>query len=185
MGIHQLSVNHDERQDRLLWRVNTQEGEEFRFWLTRRMTTRLLPAIEHAVGTLETQRTGIVSADAPTRQMVSEMQREAFMQKADFKTPYAQPPAAKLPLGEQPLLITDAQMSVILPQMLQLVLQDKSQMPERQCQLQMPVQLVHGLIHLTQQALAKANWGIQASKENTPPAHEFSGDASAGGGYAH
>jgi hypothetical protein len=37
MNIHQLSVNHDERQDRLLLRLNTQDLKEFRFWLTRRM----------------------------------------------------------------------------------------------------------------------------------------------------
>jgi hypothetical protein len=48
MNIHQLSVNHDERQDRLLLRLNTQDQQEFRFWLTRRMTLRLMPAIEQS-----------------------------------------------------------------------------------------------------------------------------------------
>ena len=46
MNIHQLSVHHEERQDRLLLRLNTKDQQEFRFWLTRRMTLRLLPAIE-------------------------------------------------------------------------------------------------------------------------------------------
>lgn len=113
MGIHQLSVLHDERQDRLLLRVNTQEGEEFRFWLTRRMVARLLPAVEQAVGKLESQRSGVLAPDAPTRQMLTDMQREAFMQQADFKTPYAPPPGMRLPLGEQPLLVTDVQISVL------------------------------------------------------------------------
>lgn len=164
MGIHQLSVNHDERQDRLLLRVNTQEGEEFQFWLTRRMVARLLPAIENAIGTLETQRSGVLVADAPTRQMLTEMQREAFVQQADFKTPYTAPQSAQLPLGELPLLVTDVQLSVLPQPLLQLVLQDHSQPPGRQCQLQLVPQLVHGLLHLTQQAMAKADWGLGAAQ---------------------
>ena len=47
MHIHQLNVSHVERQDRLLLRLNTQTAEEFRFWLTRRMTLRLTQALEH------------------------------------------------------------------------------------------------------------------------------------------
>lgn len=163
MGIHQLSVNHDERQDRLLLRVNTQEGEEFRFWLTRRMVARLLPALEHAVGTLESQRSGVLAPDASTRQMLTEMQREAFVQHADFKTPYAAAQNAQLPLGEWPLLVTDAQLSVLPQQMLQVVLQDHSQMPGRQCQLQLAAQLVHGLLHLARQAVDKAEWRLDTA----------------------
>jgi len=165
MGIHQLSVLHDERQDRLLLRVNTQEGEEFRFWLTRRMVARLLPAVEQAVGKLESQRSGVLAPDAPTRQMLTDMQREAFMQQADFKTPYAPPPGMRLPLGEQPLLVTDVQISVLPEQALQLVLQDHSQGAARQCQLHLPAPLVHGLLHLTHQASAKADWALGALAE--------------------
>ena len=168
MGIHQLSVNHDERQDRLLLRVNTQEGEEFRFWLTRRMVTRLLPAVEQAVGKLESLRSGVLAPDAPTRQLLTDMQREAFMQQADFKTPYAPPLGGQLPLGELPLLVTDAQISVLPQQALQLVLQDHSQGAARQCQLNLPAPLVHGLVHLTRQATAKADWALNVEAE--PPA---------------
>ncbi len=180
MGIHQLSVHHDERQDRLLLRVNTQEGEEFRFWLTRRLSARLLPAIEQAVGKLESQRSGVIAPDGPTRQMLTEMQREAFMQQADFKTPYAPPPGMQLPLGKQPLLVTDAQISVLPQQALQLVLQDHSQGMARQCQLHLPAPLVHGLLHLAQQAIAKADWALGA-----PAAPTTEAPAQASPSYAH
>ena len=53
MNIHQLNVSHNDRQDRLLLRVNTQTAEEFRFWLTRRLTLRLLPALQQALGRME------------------------------------------------------------------------------------------------------------------------------------
>ena len=42
MNIHQMSVQYDERQDRLSLRVSNQDNQEFRLWLTRAMTLRLL-----------------------------------------------------------------------------------------------------------------------------------------------
>ena len=55
MNIHQMSVNYAERDDRLLLRVNTQDGQEFRLWLTRRMTGRLLPHLQACVVQIETR----------------------------------------------------------------------------------------------------------------------------------
>ncbi|MBM3386656.1 MAG: hypothetical protein FJY36_03180 [Betaproteobacteria bacterium] len=183
MGIHQLSVHHDERQDRLLLRLNTQAGEEFRFWLTRRMAARLLPAIEQAIATLESQRSGMLGADAPARQMLTEMQREAFVQQADFNTPFSAAPNALLPLGELPLLVTDVQLSVLPQALLQLVLQDHSQPQGRHCQLQLPAQLVHGLLHLSRQAVFKAEWGLGA--DTTAPLDPAEPVASPETRYAH
>ncbi len=182
MGIHQLSVFHDERQDRLLWRISTQVGEEFRFWLTRRMSARLLPAIEQALARLDSQRSGLVAPDPATRHMLSDMQHQAFMQQADFQTPYAAPENAQGPLGEWPLLVTDAQLTV-QPAALRLQLQDHSQAPVRQCELQLPPELVHGLLHLSRQAVARADWALEGPA--TPPLEETPAPPAAGRSYAH
>jgi hypothetical protein len=184
MGIHQLSVSHDERQDRLLLRVNTQEGEEFRFWFTRRMVARLLPAIEQVIGTLESQRSGVTSTHPQTRQLLTEMQREAFVQQADFKTPYAAQ-SHHLPLGELPLLVTDVQLSLLPQQLLQVLLQDHSQEPGRQCQLQLAPELVHGLLHLSHQAVAKAEWGLLPGPAGSSAEKTASQAGPANPGYAH
>jgi hypothetical protein len=46
MGIHELSVVYDEVHDRLLWRINTHEAQEYRFWMTRRLILRLMPHLK-------------------------------------------------------------------------------------------------------------------------------------------
>ena len=46
MNIHQLSLNHDVLQDRLLLRINTTAKEELRIWLTRRLALGLQPHLE-------------------------------------------------------------------------------------------------------------------------------------------
>ena len=142
MNIHQLSVNHDERQDRLLLRLNTQDQQEFRFWLTRRMTLRLMPAIEQSAVRLEAVQPGVAVTDA---------------------TPFENR-ATQWPLGAEPMLITDAHLTIKPSGALEIAFEDKSDPAQaRACQLNLQVSLVHGLLHLIQQASEKAEWGVVGS----------------------
>ena len=159
MNIHQLSVHHDERQDRLLLRLNTQELQEFRFWLTRRMTLRLMPAIEQSAKRLEAAQPGVAATDAPSQHLLTELKRDAFLKKADFATPFDNR-ANQWPLGSDPLLITDAHLSIKPGGALEISFEDKSNPANaRSCQLNLQVSLVHGMVHLIQQASEKAEWG--------------------------
>ncbi len=160
MNIHQLSVSYDERQDRLLLRLNTADRQEFRFWLTRRMGLRLLPAIEQSVLRMEANQPGVAAPDSTSQKMLTELKRDAFLQKADFATPF-EDQATHRPLGDEPLLITDAQLTLQTGGGLLITFQEKS--PDGQmksCQLNLQTSLVHGLVHLVQQALVKADWGL-------------------------
>ena len=162
MQIHQFNVSHNERQDRLLLRVNTQTQEEFRFWLTRRLALRLVPVLEQSVGRLESSQPQMVAHDQASQQILTDLKRDAFMQDADFDTPYSGQ-ARLLPLGEEPMLVTDVELK-LQGSGVQLTLQDKGAPagPAQHCQLNLPPSLLHGLIHLLQQAVAKAQWQTAA-----------------------
>jgi hypothetical protein len=41
MTIHQMQIRPDEQEDRLMLRLSTTEGAEFRFWLTRTFVKKL------------------------------------------------------------------------------------------------------------------------------------------------
>lgn len=170
MNIHQLNVSHNDRHDRLLLRVNTQTAEEFRFWLTRRLTLRLLPALQQTVGRMESQPPQTVAPDPASQQLLTEFKRDAFLQQADFKTPYTEQPQ-QLPLGDEPMLVTDVQLQWQASG-IQVTLQDKG-LPgglAQTCQLQLQKDLVHGLIHLIQQAMDKAEWQSVAANASAAPA---------------
>ncbi len=163
MNIHQLSVSYEERQDRLLLRLNTQDHQEFRFWLTRRMSLRLLPAIDQSVARLEASQPGVAAPDTTSQKMLTELKRDAFLQKADFSTPF-EAKAERKPLGEEPLLITDAQLSLQANGGLLITFQEKSaEGAVKSCQLNLQASLVHGLIQLIQQALVKADWALAST----------------------
>lgn len=162
MQIHQFNVSYNDRQDRLLLRVNTQSGQEYRFWLTRRLTLRLVPALQQTVGRLEASQPQTVAHDPGSRQILTELKREAFLQKADFETPYTNQ-ARQLPLGEAPMLVTDVHLQ-FQGAGVQVLLQDKDSGPGgvQSCRLHLAPTLLHGLIHLLQKASAKALWPTAA-----------------------
>lgn len=165
MHIHQLSVSHDDRQDRLLLRLNTQNAQEYRFWLTRRMALRLLPAMDQSLVRLEAAQPGVAAADPSAQQMLTEIKRDAFLQTADFATPYVAQ-AQQLPLGPEPLLVTDAQLSLQPNGSLQVVFQQKNGDAVQSCHLNLQSPLVHGFIHLVRQTMAKADWGLAETTKN-------------------
>ena len=111
MNIHQMSVQYDERQDRLSLRVSNQDNQEFRLWLTRAMTLRLLPHLQASVVRLEARDPQVMATDTTAQQMLADLKREKFLAKADFSTPFVSE-NRKLPLGETPMLVTDVQLNL-------------------------------------------------------------------------
>lgn len=159
MNIHQLSVQHDERQDRLLLRLNTLDQKEFRFWLTRRLTMRLMPVVQQSAARLEAAQPGVAATDARSQNLLSQFRRDAFLEKADFATPFENQ-AQQWPLGPEPMLITEAHLSIQPGGSLDVTFEDKSAGdPVRACTLRLTIELVHGMLHLMSQAFEKAQWG--------------------------
>jgi hypothetical protein len=161
-----------------LLRLNTQDRQEFRFWLTRRMSLRLFPAIDQSVLRMEASQPGVAAPDTTSQKMLTELKRDAFLAKADFSTPFDSA-AEHRPLGEEPLLITDAQLSLQTGGGLLVTFQEKSSnAPVKSCQLNLQASLVHGWVHLMQQALSKADWGFGAPETapvfdaSSPPTQE-------------
>ena len=183
MHIHQLNVSHNERQDRLLLRVNTQTAHEFRFWLTRRLVLRLMPVLQQTVGRMESSTPQTVAPDTASQQILTELKRDAFLQKADFQTPYAEQ-TQQLPLGDEPMLVTEVQLQWQGDSVL-LTLQDQGVAAgqHRSCQLKLQASLLHGLIHLLLQAMTSAEWPTMAAASEVLPAQTANAPPTTG--YRH
>ena len=163
MNIHQLSVTYLPEQDRILARINTTAGEEMRLWLTRRLMLGLWPLLsrlmtEHLLK-LEAAGTSLEAADAELKKMLADFRKEEFLQNADFDTPY-QEDDKRLPLGEEPLLITDVDASPLPSGRLRLSFNERppSESDPRSFQMEMEPKLMQGLMHLLEQALAQSQW---------------------------
>jgi hypothetical protein len=92
--------------------------------------------------------------------MLADFRKEEFLQHADFDTPY-QEGEARLPLGEEPLLVTDVDATPLATGPLQLNFNERPPTgadKPRSYQMEMQPRLMQGLMHLLDQALLQSGW---------------------------
>ena len=194
MNIHQLSVNYIQEHDRILVRINTTAQAELRLWFTRRLTLSMLPMVQKVVAQWVAKQETIKSpltmpaatADAQTQAMLADFKREESIQKSDFQTPYVAPNA--LPLGAEPLLVTEVSVTPLPSGQLQLSFNEKlpqdngqSRPNPRGFRVALEQKLVHGFVHLLQKALDTSQWaGTSLAATAAEPA--LPGEGNLGGG---
>lgn len=174
MQIHQVSVTYQAEQDRMLLRVSSTGGEEMRLWLTRRLMVGLWPMLTR----LQTEQllrsepgaAGMDLTDQELRRMLTDFRKEEFLQKADFDTPYQD--RENLPLGSEPLLVTDIDASPLPSGRLRLSFNERASVAggdkARGFQLEMDQRLMQGMMHLLEQSLARAQWREPFSAPTAP-----------------
>ncbi|MDB5753159.1 MAG: hypothetical protein JWP65_3580 [Ramlibacter sp.] len=165
MQIHQMSVTYLPEQDRILMRINTTDGEEMRMWLTRRLMVGLWPLLtklltEHLLK-LESAGASLAGANPELKKMLADFRKEEFLQHADFDTPYKEGQAS-LPLGEEPLLVTDVDATPLANGPLKLNFNERTpssgDSKPRSFQMEMQPKLMQGLMHLLDQAMLQSQW---------------------------
>ena len=106
MRLHQLKVEYDAEQDRLVMLVATSEAMELRLALTRRFVKLLWPLLvklaEEASPRIRTQ------PNPEARKALLNIEHEQAVSKANFAKPYDDS-ARATPLGAEPLLLARIQ----------------------------------------------------------------------------
>jgi hypothetical protein len=106
MRLHQLKIDYEAEQDRLLMLVSASDGVEVRLALTRRFVKLLWPLLvklaEEASPRIRTQ------ANPEARKALLGIEHAQAVARADFSKSYDEKPRAT-PLGEAPLLLARIQ----------------------------------------------------------------------------
>ena len=154
MRLHQIRVEYDAEQDRLLMRVSTSTSEEALLWLTRRCVVRLWPLL---LGFAEAEpEIAARAVDPLAKRALFEFQHEKALRQATFTKAYEEQPRAR-PLGDSPLLVSrlqrrkadDGRMVLgLLPAEGQGIF------------LTLDAPLLHGFMKLLQRTVEKAEWGF-------------------------
>ena len=167
MRLHQLKVDYDPEQDRLVMLVSTSDQVEVRLALTRRFVKLLWPLLvklaEEVSPKIRTQ------ASSEARKALLGMEHEHAVQRADFSKPYDAAPRA-MPLGEAPLLLARIQTG-----------RDRNGQPVvamhpadgQGVTLTFDSVLLHSVCRLLQAAVKKSDWDMElklpgAERAETP-----------------
>ena len=184
MNIHQLSVNYLQEHDRILVRINTTESAELRLWFTRRLTLGLAPILGKIVAEHVAKQEAIKSpyisptatADPATQQMLADFKKHEHLQKSDFETPF-KADITQLPLGAEPLLVTEVNMTPQASGQMQLVFSEKlpDAVKPRSFQIALEPKLTHGFIHLLDKAIEVSMWreNVTVLAGNAAPDNEL------------
>jgi hypothetical protein len=163
MRLHQIKVDYDAGEDRLLMQLSTSEASEVRLWLTRRFVKLLWPLLvklaEEASPRIRTQ------ASAEARRALLGLEHEEAVQRADFTKPY-DASEREMPLGKAPLLLARIQTG-----------RDRKGQPvvalhpaEGQgVTLTFDSVLLHSLCRLLQAAVKKSDWDMELKLPGTEP----------------
>ena len=171
MNIHQLSVSYLHEQDRILVRINSVDAQEIRLWLTRRLCLGWAPVLRDTLDTKppsKTTSTHASSDDSDSSQSpawVGEFQRLQNLKDSDFTTPFKSD-AQSWPLGSEPLLVTTVHIAPSKDSGLELRFEESlSANPEqdRGFQAALAPKLLHGFMHLLEQALEVSEWEHQGT----------------------
>ncbi|PIT75128.1 hypothetical protein [Limnohabitans sp. JirII-31] len=167
MGIKQFNGEWVSQEDRVLFRFNTHENEEFCVWLTRRMVQGVLQGAQQlTLKSLEKTHSPEVA------QVVQAFQQQSVAQQVKFSQSYE--PATQKPLGEQPLLVKGLVMNLVEDQT-----QIEFQLVNGQSvNLSLVPHVLQVMVTLLNKLQQTAGWGVgldalepSAEPVATPPSH--------------
>lgn len=101
--LHQLNIEFQAAEDRLVLKANTTDKQEMRLWLTRRFTKQLWDSLQQILQ----QSPELVKqqADPETRKAMLAFEQEKSVKREQFEKDY-EDEAEGFPLGEAPVLLT-------------------------------------------------------------------------------
>jgi hypothetical protein len=110
MSIKQFNAAYLANEDRILFRFNTQNQEEYRFWFTRRVTLFILAATSHLLAKKLEQTHSPDAAKA-----LNQFEKDAILEAAINENSQSQAYEAGLnfPLGFDPILVLDVTCALI------------------------------------------------------------------------
>jgi hypothetical protein len=185
MKLDQLSARYHPDEDRILVRMNTSTDDELRVWLTRRLCLKLWPSLNAVVtdrvalaeGARDPSRAAAALSDGHTRQMLADFQRQESLQNADFKTPFRSQPK-QLPLGADPLLVTEVCLRNLSDGRLELDFREKrpGTPKPRSFKVGLESNNLNGFLHLIDKALESSGWLGEGATDSRPATAPSAGD---------
>jgi hypothetical protein len=168
MTIKQFNASYLIHDDRLLFRINTIDDSEYRFWMTRRVVLFILAVTNHLFSKkLEENHT------AEAAKAMIEFGQEAAkagQTNADGKlTEIQHQPASKYPIGVDPILVMDVK-CVLTKEGVDDVLQLDFILPAGGVlNLKMAGNTLHAMGALLTQLAEHANWGVIKTGSTSSP----------------
>lgn len=191
MEIHQLSLQYQREQDRILMRFNTTSREELRLWLTRLLLKGWWPMLLGEVPAPAPSESPEAAA-TPAEQSgqatppIQAMPAPAPTPRADYSQPF-RADYVTLPLGETPLLVTEISQQRRGDKLAISFLERLDpQAPGRTVEVEFEPGLQQGLRQLLTLTLGQTDWNLPGTPaEPSSTGTDLAPDTVSRSGYLH
>lgn len=156
--LQQLQLSYDQLQDRLVLSLHTKDFCEYRFWITRHVTSAFWKIL---LELLKADQKGQLEHARESKKASEQIQQEK-MQRQATADKFAQR-VMRRPLGEEPLLLAKIQAKIAENGVAFLHLED---VQGRSIEFTGNSTIVVALCQLIQETIKKANWNLIL---DTPP----------------
>lgn len=150
--LEQFNAAYDATQDRILLRIRTSDGAEYRLWITRRYLSLLWPLLMKMIDGFSARK----SADPLTRSTLAELAHGEAIGRADFDSQYKE--GNLFPLGVEPVLLARISLRPLIGETQTLVLLPQT---GHGINLDLDEKLVHILARLLQNTATAADWTLK------------------------
>lgn len=154
--IHQMRVEFDPPEDRLLMSIISKDGKEFRMWFTRRFVKLLWPNL---VKLAESTPEAAAQQSEAARKSIVRFQHEKALAASNFTDKYDKEKVVSQYFGEEPVLITQGSIKRIDapkgPNQVAFMAKDG-----RPVNMALDDVLLHSMARLIRNAARKAGWGL-------------------------
>jgi len=155
-SLYQMTAEYIPAQDRILFRVNTQDKLEYRVWLTRRLVRNLWGV---AVKSFEAKPEVTEQPRPQVKQAVMSMQHQQAVQSSNFKQKHATN-TKPAPESVTPLLAVATQITQVNETTIRLTFVTAE---GKAVNLQLNEDMLHAVCHILQTAADRAGWDLQLS----------------------
>ena len=160
--MHQMQLSYISTEDRMLFRINTNARQEFRFWMTRRYTgilwTTLSKLLEGAIKGQPQDGPPKPIHDSLVKSAEQELKHQEVVSQSDFQTGYQE--NTYLPLGEEPALLFSVAIKPNPDAQAMLCLHPEN---GQGVEIVLNEQIVHSLCKLIADTTNKAGWNLDLS----------------------
>ncbi len=160
MNIHQFNLQFSPEQDRIVFRINTINKEEFRFYLTRRYVKLLWPVLMRL---LENDYKRREPDKSHMSEVMLEFEQEKVVSKADFKQEYAEDIKTH-PLGEETILLSQIKVKPIPNGEVLCMLPSDG----KGIEFQVNNKFLHTFCKMLRDMAAKAEWDLDSLFQDGP-----------------
>ncbi|MEN3977061.1 hypothetical protein [Emcibacter sp. SYSU 3D8] len=154
--IHQMRIEFDAPEDRLLMSIISKDGKEFRMWFTRRFILLLWPNL---LKLAESTPEAAAQASEAARRSIVRFQHEKALAASKFTTTYDKDKVVSQHFGEEPVLITQGGIRRIDnpkgPNQVAFMTKDGKPVT-----MAMDDVLLHSMARLIRNAVKKAGWNL-------------------------